>query len=218
MKPILTIETLIHEAKLFCETESKVNHLQLIGVKDGKAVGTYIEHKFKTFLEAHYTLNTGNSAYGIDLPSEDILTDIKATSKRQPQSSCPFEDARQKIYGLGYNLLVFVYERQDTEHECTLHFSHCTFVDKTYTADYTITRRLRQMLEDDANKEDIIGYLQDKNLPGDEIVYNQLADEILRNAPNQGYLTISNAWQWRLSYSRVIKLNNEIKGITNYEW
>jgi hypothetical protein len=55
----------------------------------------------------------GNAASGIDLPSADILTDIKVTSIKQPQSSCPFKDVKQKIYGLGYNLLVFVYDKKD---------------------------------------------------------------------------------------------------------
>jgi hypothetical protein len=45
-----------------------------------------------------------------------------------------------------------------------------------------------------------------------------LAQEILSNKPSQGYLTISNAFQWRLQYSRVISLNNEVEGIINYEW
>ena len=49
-----------------------------------------------------------------------------------------------------------------------------------------------------ANKEDIIALLTDKNVPGDEITYNDLADEIFNNPPEQGYLTISNALQWRL--------------------
>ena len=74
------------------------------------------------------------------------------------------------------------------------------------------------MLKDGANKEDIIGFLQDKNVPGDELVYNELADEIMRNTPLQGYLTISNALQWRLQYGRVISLNNQIDGIVNYEY
>jgi len=39
--------------------------------------------------------------------------DIKVTSIRQPQSSCPFKSARQKIYGLGYSLIVFVYDKKD---------------------------------------------------------------------------------------------------------
>jgi hypothetical protein len=66
-------------------------------------------------LEKH-TVKVGSSALGIDLPSEDILTDIKVTSVKQPQSSCPFRDAKQKIFGLGYNLLIFVYDKKDNLH------------------------------------------------------------------------------------------------------
>ena len=58
----------------------------------------------------------------------------------------------------------------------------------------------------------------DKGVPGDEIVYNDLADEILESKPDQGYLTISNALQWRLQYARVIALNNTVQGVLNYEW
>ena len=77
---------------------------------------------------------------------------------------------------------------------------------------------VRQLVEDGAYKEDIIGFLEDRNVPGDEIVYNNLADEILTNPPEQGYLTISNALQWRLQYSRVISLDNKVNGVINYEW
>lgn len=74
------------------------------------------------------------------------------------------------------------------------------------------------MVADGANKDDIIGFLSDRNVPGDEIVYNDLADEILAHTPKQGYLTISNALQWRLQYGRVITLDNKIDGVLNYEW
>lgn len=152
------------------------------------------------------------------MPGADIQTDIKVTSITQPQSSCPFKNARQKIFGLGYNLLVFVYDKQDTAHSCALRFTHCTFIDKERTSDFTITKRLREMVWDGANKEDIIGFLRDRNVPGDEIVYNNLAEEIRNTPPKQGYLTISNALQWRLQYARVIELDNNVQGIINYEW
>ena len=74
------------------------------------------------------------------------------------------------------------------------------------------------MVADGANKEDIIGFLEDRNVPGDDIVYNDLADEILACPPAQGYLTISNALQWRLQYARVIALDNRVDGVINYEW
>ena len=99
-----------------------------------------------------------------------------------------------------------------------MQFLNCTFVEKDRTADYTTTKRLIEMLEDNANKEDIIAYFIDRNIPGDEITYGNLADEILTNPPKQGFLTISNALQWRLQYSRVIDLKNSIKGVTNIDW
>lgn len=218
MKMELTPRKLIEEAKIFCENESLINHIDLIGVTDGKAVGTYVEHRFKECLLEKYETTIGSSASGIDLPARSINTDIKVTSIRQPQSSCPYKSSRQKIYGLGYNLIVFVYEKTDTEDTCTLNFLNCTFVDESRTADFTTTRRLREMLQDGASKEDIIGYFQDKNIPGDEIIHSNLADEVLARIPEQGYLTMSNALQWRLQYKRVIELKNEVEGVINFDW
>ena len=218
LKKILTIKNLIEEAKNFCEIVTKKNHSDLIGVTDGKAVGTYIEHEFKKFLKANYKFSEGNSAKGIDLPDENILTDIKVTSISQPQSSCPFKSVRQKIFGLGYNLLIFVYEKIDSPNKCTLKFLNCTFVEKSRTADFTTTKRLSEMLKDGAIKEEIISYLSDRNIPGDEIILESLAEEILENPPLQGFLTISNALQWRLQYTRVINLKNSVEGVLNYDF
>ena len=214
----MDISDLKAEAKIFCEFMKQENHPSLIGITDGKAVGTYIEHRFQKYLSSKYEIEIGNSAKGIDLPGSTIETDIKVTSIVQPQSSCPFKNARQKIFGLGYNLLIFVYDKKDTPTTCTLDFKYCTFIDKSRTADFTFTKRLREMIDDGANKDDIVGFLVDKNVPGDAIVYSDLADEILRNKPKQGYLTISNALQWRLQYTRVISLENTVNGVLNYEW
>lgn len=70
------------------------------------------------------------------------------------------------------------------------------------------------MLKDKANEADIIAYLQDKNIPADEITLSLLAKQILKSPPQQGYLTISNALQWRLQYHRIVELSEKIKGIT----
>lgn len=53
----------------------------------------------------------------------------------------------------------------------------------------------------------------DRNLPIDEIEAQSLAEELLENPPEQGYLTISNALQWRLQYSRVIQVAGDIDGV-----
>lgn len=214
----LTLSILIKEAKDFCERESLVNHKSLIGVTDGKAVGTYVEHKFLSHLGESYQFEKGNSASGIDIPDKEIETDIKVTSIKQPQSSCPFKSASQKIYGLGYNLLVFVYDKVDTVNSCILSFKYCSFIEKHRTGDFTITKRLIEMVKDGANAEDIKDFLRDRQLPGDEITYEQLAKKILGNPPVQGYLTVSNALQWRLQYQRVIMLTDSLEGIVSYGW
>jgi hypothetical protein len=213
MKQNLTIKNVLVEAKAFCIAQSKIPNKELYGVTDGKAVGTHIEHKFQQYLTDKYQVKIGSSAKGIDLPTVDI--DIKVTSIKQPQSSCPFKDAKQKIFGLGYHLLVFVYDKVDNPKTKTanLNFVSCSFVSKERTADYTTTFRLREMVKDNANIEDIVAYLNDKNIPADEIALQQLAEQILKTPPEQGYLTISNALQWRLQYQRIVTLSQNIKGI-----
>ncbi|MBP3467841.1 MAG: restriction endonuclease [Paludibacteraceae bacterium] len=215
MKPKLTIEKLQTEAKIFCATESTIQNSELYGITDGKAVGTYVEHKFQQQLKSKYSVTIGSSASGIDLPSKDILTDIKVTSIKQPQSSCPYKDAKQKIFGLGYNLLVFVYNKIDNAKTKTtnLNFVSCAFISSDRTADYTTTYRLREMIKDNANEEDIVAYLADRNIPADEITLQNMAKMILNNPPKQGYLTISNALQWRLQYQRVVSLEKTVSGI-----
>jgi len=91
MKQKLTINALVKEAKIFCEQESKFDNRDLFGITDGKAVGTFIEHKFQDYLSSNYEYLIGSSANGIDMPSEDLNTDIKVTSIKQPQSSCPLK-------------------------------------------------------------------------------------------------------------------------------
>ena len=215
MKKVMTIENLIAEAKTFCEKESKFNNKDLFGVTDGKAVGTFIEHKFTAYIQASYNVTIGSSANGIDLPSNDINTDIKVTSIEQPQSSCPFRSPRQKIFGLGYNLLVFVYEKTDDRKKkaARLNFVSCSFIEKYRTADYQMTKTIRQMIDNNANNEDLIAFFTDRNLPADEITMTQLAEEVLKSKPEQGYLTVSNALQWRLQYGRIVKLTENVDGI-----
>ncbi|GHV11099.1 hypothetical protein AGMMS49938_01210 [Fibrobacterales bacterium] len=214
-KQTLKIHNLISCAKSFCKQESKSPNRELFGITDGKAVGTYIEHKFKDFLLAKYNLQIGNSASGIDLPSTEINTDIKVTSIKQPQSSCPFKNAQQKIFGLGYNLLVFVYDKRDNAKDKTalLDFVNCSFIEKDRTGDYQMTTSLQQMINNDANEDDIYAYLNDRNIPADETTLKKMAAQILKNPPKIGYLTISNALQWRLQYGRVVMMKEDVSGI-----
>jgi hypothetical protein len=210
----LNIETLCQEATRFSAAEANHAEKSLYGVTDGKAVGTYLEHKFKAHLRTNYEFVEGSSASGIDFPG--LLVDMKVTSVRQPQSSCPFKSARQKIYGLGYGLLVFVYDKSDdaATQRATLNILHTIFVCAERTADFQMTRGILQILANEGNKDDLIALMLDKNLPVDEIEVGKLADDILRDPPRQGFLTISNALQWRLQYSRIIERANQEEGVS----
>ncbi len=213
MKQELTINLLCKEAKIFAETESKHKEPSVFGVTDGKAVGTYLEHKFQKYLHEKYIYKEGSSAKGIDFP--EILVDIKVTSIKQPQSSCPFKNARQKIFGLGYSLLLFVYEKIDDSDTRTsiLNILHSIFIEEQRTADYQITTGILNILKNNGNNEDISAFLHAHLLPVEEIQAMQIADEIIENPPDIGYLTISNALQWRLQYKRVIEEADKVTGV-----
>lgn len=213
MKPQLTVSLLCEEANQFARIESSREHASLFGVTDGKAIGTYVEHQFREYLTQKYSFSEGSSARGIDFP--DLAVDMKVTSIRQPQSSCPYQSARQKIFGLGYSLLVFVYEKEDNQAFETgrLRFFHTVFVNEAQTADYQTTVGLRQILENDGNEDDLTAFMYDRNLPVDEIEAHRIAQELLNNPPNIGYLTISNALQWRLQYRRIIDQAGQVEGI-----
>ena len=211
--PDLTIESLRQEAAAFAAAESDHWGPEIFGVTDGKAIGTYLEHKFREYLAERYAYVRGSSAQGVDFPGLGV--DIKTTRITQPQSSSPYESARQKIYGLGYSLLVFVYEKHDDEDTrlgC-LDVQHVIFVEEHLTADYQTTRGIRAIIENDGNVDDIVAFMDERRLPLDEIEMERLAQELLDNPPILGYLTISNALQWRLQYGRVIQRAGEVAGI-----
>ncbi|MEA5535347.1 hypothetical protein [Crocosphaera sp. XPORK-15E] len=55
----LTIQRLCTEAEQFSIIESQSEESSLYGVTDGKAVGTYLEHKFKAYLKQNMILLRG---------------------------------------------------------------------------------------------------------------------------------------------------------------
>ncbi|MET0284204.1 MAG: restriction endonuclease [Polyangiales bacterium] len=210
----LTIDLLAREARIFAEAESAHPEPKLYGVTDGKAVGTYLELKFRAYLiDKGYAFEQGNAASGLDFP--DLGVDMKVTSIKQPQSSCPFRSTRQKIYGLGYSLLVFAYEKFDdsARETATLWIRDVIFVEAASTADYQMTKGLRDVLDNDGNEDDLMAFMASRNLTEDEVELRMLAEMVMRERPSQGYLTISPALQWRLNYTRVIEKAGQVRGI-----
>lgn len=220
--PELTVDLLRQEATIFSAAESTFPEPSLYGVSDGKAIGTYLEHKFRAYLTAKtYTYVMGNAANGLDFPSLDV--DIKVTSIKQPQSSCPFRSIRQKVYGLGYSLLVFVYDKVDDPVTKTaiLKMVSTVFVDAKQTADFQMTTGLRRIIADaardgdspDVIKQELMAFMESRALTSEEHELRALADAVMEKLPEQGYLTISPAMQWRLKYIRVMEKAGTVDGV-----
>lgn len=112
-----------------------------------------------------------------------------------------------------------MYEKIDDNPRKTaiLDFRNVVFVRADRTADFQTTKGILDILERDGNTEDIVGFLEERNLFLDEIGRMHLAEKIMHQRPCLGYLTISNALQWRLQYGRVIKLasGGQIEGVEN---
>lgn len=211
MPKSLTVQLLQKEASSFAKAQSRHAEPSLFGVTDGKAVGTYLEHKFQAHLQSRYTYGRGNSARGIDFP--ELGVDIKVTSIRQPQSSCPFKSARQKIYGLGYSLLVFVYDKQDDEKTRTgrLDMQHTIFVAKEQTADFQTTSGLRRLIENKANRDDILAFFEEHFMPFEAPEDIRFAETVLNHPPTVGALGQQRKCaSW---FERVIECAGTVDGI-----
>jgi hypothetical protein len=61
--------------------------------------------------------------------------------------------------------------------------------------------------------DDIDAFLEEKQLPLDEVGRRLLAERILSEPPGLGILTISNAQQWRLQYTRALARAGEMTGV-----
>ena len=209
----LTVAALRGEAAAFAKSLHQRPAPELFGTTDGKALGTWIESSFNDFLTDRYTFDPGSAARGIDFPDLDV--DLKATFLSQPQSSCPFRDASQKVFGLGYHLLVFVYEKTDVDETRTARIDvrHLVFIERECTADFQTTKGIRGILERKGNLEDLAAFLEERNLPLDEIGRRSLAERVLARPPQQGYITVSNALQWRLQYGHALRNAGEVAGV-----
>lgn len=109
---VLSKEAVCREALHFARTV--VPQLTVPSKRDGKTLGTFMERSFCKHLSVcGYTFQWGNAANGLDLP--DLRIDIKTTSSRRPQSSCAFNGLHEAVYGLQYDLIVFVYKLLDQD-------------------------------------------------------------------------------------------------------
>lgn len=108
-----------------------------------------------------------------------------------------------------------MYEKKDDPEArtATLNFTHTVFVEKRRTADYQMTSGIIKLLKNDVNEDDLLAFMLDRMLSIDDIQAYEIARELLKKPPFLGYLTISNALQWRLQYGRVITEAGKAEGV-----
>ena len=212
----LTNDILISEAKTFCLREATYDNPELYVISDNATTNHYIKRKFFEHLNELYNFDYQTDK-GISFPEKDINTNILVVSKEKPESMCVFKNAMQKIYGLGFNVILFIYEKEDNHDQkaSRISFKKCAFIEKERTADYDITFQLIQMIENDAQKDDIIGFLMDHNMPADELKLNHIAEQILINPPKQGYFGICYPMKWELKFGKFLDLKEQTGGITD---
>ena len=112
-------------------------------------------------------------------------------------------------------MLVFVYDKTDDPSAKTalLNILHTIFVEPHRTADFQTTSGILKILDNNPVVDDLLAFFDERMLPLDDIAAREMAEEVLKNRPSLGYLTISNALQWRLQYTRVITEAGNIEGM-----
>ena len=108
-----------------------------------------------------------------------------------------------------------MYDKTDDEETRTarLNILHTIYVAAGRTADFQTTTGIRRILENSGNVDDLLAFFEERLLPVEEIEANRLAEKVLSDPPDIGYLTISNALQWRLQYRRAINEAGAVDGI-----
>lgn len=125
----------------------------------------------------------------------------------------PFGKTKNLWIGIFSSCLCLRQDRRRNKKTCCLSIKHTVFVDQSRTADFQTTSGLLKIIENSGNIDDVRAFFEERMLPVDDIQAQTLAEEVLSNPPALGYLTISNALQWRLQYNRVIQEAGSVSGI-----
>jgi len=98
-----------------------------------------------------------------------------------------------------------------------LRMVNTVFVDAAQTADFQMTQGIRKIIADggsaDVIRQDLMAFMEARSLTSDEGELRELADALVAKVPEQGYLTISPALQWRLQYKRVMEKAGSVEGV-----
>lgn len=171
-----------------------------------KRIGTYFENELRVwFEEKHGFVSDGSVAEGIDLPAFNL--DVKTTSNRHPQSSSPFDDPGERITGVDYNILLFVYDRKSVEGGNKFEIVSCAYIPKERASDYRKSENARTLVADYREGTLTESELREQleELTGIGAISDEKFEEIKQNPPKKGGITMTPAVQWRFNYNKMVK-------------
>lgn len=171
-----------------------------------KRIGTYFEKELRDWFETkHGLVSDGSVAQGIDLPAFNL--DVKTTSNRQPQSSSPFDDPGERITGVDYNILLFVYDKQSVEGGNRFEIVSCAYIPRERASDYRKSENARKLVADYREGKLSEAELREQleELTGVGAISDEKFEEIKRDPPKTGAITMTPAVQWRFNYNKMTK-------------
>lgn len=171
-----------------------------------KQIGTYFEKELRNwFEEKHGLVSEGSVAEDLDLPAFNL--DVKTTSNRQPQSSSTFDDPGERIIGVDYNILLFVYDKQSVDGGNQFNIVSCAYIPKERASDYRKSENAKKLVADyregKLSESELREQLED--LTGIGAISDEKFEEIKENPPEKGAITITPAMQWRFNYNKMVK-------------
>ena len=171
-----------------------------------KQIGTYFEKELRDWFEdKHGLVSDGSVAEDIDLPAFNL--DVKTTSNRQPQSSSTFDDPGERIVGVDYNILLFVYDKQSVDGGNKFEIKTCAYIPKERASDYRksddAVKLVADYREGKLSEPELREQLED--LTGVGAISDEKFNEIKENPPEKGAITITPALQWRFNYNKMVK-------------
>ena len=112
---------------------------------------------------------------------------------------------------------MFVYDKRDDEKTRTgrLDMQHTIFVRKERTADYQTTSGLRRLIENKANRDDILAFFEEHFMPFERIEDIRLSERVLRQPPAVGAL--GQGRRRPSCFDRVVKCAGKVDGVLSLE-
>lgn len=169
-----------------------------------KRIGTYFEKEMRKWFNEKLGIESeGSVAKGLDLPAFNV--DVKTTSINQPQSSSPFDDPGERITGVDYNILLFIYDKHSGEDGNQFDIKSCVYIPKERTADYRKSKQAQNLVSGfrrgELDEKELREELED--LTGIGAISDEKFEKIKENPPKKGTITITPAVQWRFNYNKL---------------